>query len=330
MTLQVDAESFSSDFTAIESAVAQHIRGKREQIRLSIVCMLSQGHLLIEDVPGVAKTSLAKALAGAIGGAFRRIQFTADLLPSDVTGVRIYDQGRGDFRFEEGPVFTNVLLSDEINRASPKTQAALLEVMAEKQVTVDGSPRPVPEPFVCIATQNPIDFQGTYSLPEAQLDRFMMRLRLGYPDVERESMVIADNIAGQRPEDVRTVLQPERIRTMSAQARQAFLAPALRRYIAQLAAVTRGEEGGKLGIRLGVSPRGSIALATAALVYAMAAGRSYATADDVKELAVPVLAHRLVLDGTDPLGEGADDVVRTVLARVEVPTQRELAVTGSH
>jgi MoxR-like ATPase len=327
MISEAEAASFADHFATLTAGVAAHIRGKHEQIELAVTCLLAGGHLLVEDVPGVAKTSLAKALAEVIGGEFKRVQFTADLLPSDVTGVRIFNRNgsSGDFHFEKGPVFTNILLGDEINRASPKTQAALLEVMAERQVTVAGRPVPVPDPFLCIGTQNPVEFYGTYSLPEAQLDRFTMRLSLGYPTVDQEAEVIVDNMAGRRPGDSPPVSDPARVREQSAMTRKVHLAPTLLRYIAEIAAATRGTQGEQFDIRLGVSPRGSIALASCAAVRAASAGRVFATDDDVKDVAVPVLAHRLTLgDAAEPSAPLAETVVEKVLAQVPVPRRRDL------
>jgi MoxR-like ATPase len=286
------------------------------------VCLLAEGHLLIEDVPGVAKTSLAKAIARSIAGAeVRRIQFTPDLLPSDVTGVQVYDQARGNFEFRRGPVFANILLGDEINRASPKTQSALLEVMAERQVTVDGVPQPVPYPFFCIATQNPVEHQGTYALPEAQLDRFLMRIAIGYPDeLDDEVEIVANGIARRRPEELKPVVELDRLRTMIDEVRELHVSRKLQAYVAAISRATRQHP----DVRLGVSPRGSIALATAAQAYAATRGQEFVTADDVKAVAVAVLSHRLLLTPEARFQKRTPEaIVAEVLAGAPVPRDPE-------
>jgi MoxR-like ATPase len=288
-----DPAVFQRRFHQLSGNVESFIRGKADVVRLALVCLCAQGHLLIEDVPGVAKTSLAKAIARSVAGAsVRRVQFTPDLMPGDVTGVQIYDQSKGAFEFREGPVFANILVGDEINRASPKTQSALLEVMAEGQVTVDGRSVPVPRPFLCIATQNPIEHQGTYTLPEAQLDRFMMRIDVGYPDdLDDEASVIEDGVQRRRPEELPPVMEIDDLRGMIAAVREVTISPELSRYVGTITRATRKHK----EIDLGVSPRGSIALAVAAQAHAAAEGRSFVSADDVKQVAIPVLNHRLIL-----------------------------------
>jgi MoxR-like ATPase len=252
------------------------------------------------------------------GASVQRIQFTPDLLPSDVTGVQIFDQATGEFHFHQGPVFGHIVVGDEINRASPKTQSALLEVMAERQVTVDGDPRPVPRPFVCIATQNPIEHQGTYPLPEAQLDRFMMRIRIGYPSQRDEVSVVADGLARRRPEELEPVLGVSELVGMIDDVRGVHVAPVLQEYVVQLAAATRDLP----ELRLGVSPRGSIALAVTAQARAASAGRSFVTADDVKAVAVPVLSHRLLpTPETSVQNLSPETLVTRVLAKVPVPRE---------
>jgi MoxR-like ATPase len=290
--------------------------------------LFARGHLLIEDVPGVAKTTLAKAIARSIeGGCVRRIQFTPDILPTDVTGVQVFDQNRRRFEFHPGPVFANILIGDEINRASPKSQSALLEVMAERRVTVDGETHHVPRPFLCIATQNPIDQYGTFPLPEAQIDRFMIRTGIGYPSPADEAAVIADVVGGSTAEALEPVLHLDLARSMMDVVERVRVVPDICRYIVSLATATRGGEGLNLGIQLGVSPRGCIALAAAGQVLAASEGREFVSPDDVKALAVPVFAHRLLLlpgAGPEPDATRQADLVRQVLAATPVRRGRAL------
>jgi MoxR-like ATPase len=287
---------FQSKFDQMVRNIERVVYGKREAVRNALICLFAEGHLLIEDVPGVAKTSLARAIADSIKDAqIRRIQFTPDLLPSDVIGVQIFDQILQDFRFRAGPVFAHVVVGDEINRATPKTQSALLEIMAEHQVTVDGVTYESPRPFLCIATQNPIEHHGTFPLPEAQLDRFMMRINVGYPGIEEETQIIASGGANRTKAKLEQVIDVETMRMMTRTAAEVTVVAQVCRYIATLAAATRGEDGERRGLRLGISPRGCLALAAAAQALAASDGRSYVTPDDVRELAVPVLSHRLLL-----------------------------------
>jgi MoxR-like ATPase len=310
---------FAERFEALARNVETFIRGKGEAVRIALTCTLSEGHLLIDDVPGVGKTSLAKAVSQSIDGSMRRIQFTPDLLPSDVTGVQVWDQGKQEFVFRPGGVFANVVLADEVNRASPKTQSALLEVMAERQVTVDAVPYAVPRPFVVIATQNPVEQSGTYDLPEAQLDRFMMRVSMGYPDHEAEVEVVANGSRRLVPEDLRPVLSVDDMVRMTAVAHEVHLAPAILDYIVTITAATRRVP----ELRLGVSPRGSVALAQAAQALAASQGRPFVTADDVKALTGPVLEHRMILAPEAELqGRTSADLLETITASVPVPHQR--------
>ena len=299
--------------------VARVIQGKRDVIELALVCLVAGGHLLIQDVPGVGKTMLARCLAASIDGKLQRIQFTPDLLPSDITGVTIYNQAMNNFQFHPGPVFANVVHGDEINRASPKTQAALLEVMEEGRVTVDGSPYPVPRPFMVIATQNPVDMDGTYPLPEAQLDRFLMQLSVGYPDHAAEVSVLVGGYEATAVENLPAVTTAHEVATIVEFTRQVHVAQPLYDYLVRVTAATRTAG----GVRLGASPRAGLALLRAVRARAAAAGRTYAVPDDVKHLAVPVLAHRLLLTPDAELaGRSAADVVSETLATVPVPQPR--------
>jgi MoxR-like ATPase len=310
---------FAQRYEDLARNVEAFIRGKPEVIRLALVCMLAEGHLLIDDVPGVGKTSLAKAISQSIDGAMRRIQFTPDLLPSDVTGVQVYDAGKREFVFHPGPVFANIVLGDEINRASPKTQSALLEVMAERQVTVDAVPYVVPRPFVVIATQNPVEHGGTYDLPEAQIDRFMIRTSIGYPDHDSEVEVVNNGTRGRTPEQLQPVMNTTDLLQMIQVASEVYLAPAITSYIVTITAATRSMP----ELRLGVSPRGSLALAQATQAHAAAQGRSFVTADDVKLMAPFVLGHRMLLRPEAELqGRTPWDLLQSILASVPVPQQR--------
>ncbi|GIH18854.1 AAA family ATPase [Rugosimonospora africana] len=320
----ITPEYFATRFTEIADNIERVIRGKRDIIELALTCLLAEGHLLIEDVPGVGKTMLARSLAASIDGRLQRIQFTPDLLPSDVTGVSIYNPANGAFQFHPGPVFANILHGDEINRASPKTQSALLEVMEERRVTVDGRPQPVPRPFMVIATQNPIDMSGTYPLPEAQLDRFLMRLSVGYPDHASEVSVLMGTATGSGSlvEGLSAVSAAAEIGQLIAFASNIYVAPSLYDYIVELVAATRVAA----GVRLGASPRASVALLRAARARAVADSRGYVTPADVKALAVPVLSHRIVLTPEAELrGRTAAEVVEETMAGVPVPQTATVA-----
>lgn len=302
----------------LRAAVEQALEGKAETIELALVALLARGHVLIDDVPGVGKTTLARALAKAVGGELRRVQFTSDLLPSDVLGVSVYDQRQGEFRFREGPVFCNVLLADEINRASPRTQSALLEAMNEGQVSLDGQTRALPEPFFVLATQNPQDFAGTFPLPESQLDRFMVRLRIGYPPPQVEARLLL-GAGGDRTKEVPTVLDPAKLVALQREVDRVGLDPSLAAYLQGILAATRSTP----SLSLGASTRAGLNLARAARARALIRGRAYCIADDVHDLAVPVLAHRVRLaaeaEGYVPSREETEATVRDIVGRVPVP-----------
>jgi len=311
-----DWERFAARFHDIERNVERVVRGKEREIRLALVALVAEGHVLIEDVPGVGKTMLAKAIARSIDCSFRRIQFTPDLLPSDITGVNVFNQERGDFEFKPGAIFANVVLGDEINRASPKTQSALLESMEERQVTVDTVTYQLGTPFMVIATQNPIEHEGTYPLPEAQLDRFMMRLSLGYPDLEVEADILSTHGTTSPLEEIEPVADAPAVAEMIAQARRVHVAPAVRRYIVDLVDATRRHD----DLYLGASPRASIMLLRAARALAASRQRDYVVPDDVKELAVPVLSHRVIVTADAMMGgRSGAQVVREVLEQTPVP-----------
>lgn len=287
------------------------IVGKTEAIRLALVALLSGGHVLLEDVPGVGKTLLAKSLATSIAGQFQRLQCTPDLMPTDVTGTSIWNPKTGEFEFMPGPVFANVLLADEINRATPRTQSALLEVMEEHQVTIDGKSRRVPEPFFVIATQNPIEYQGTFPLPEAQMDRFALSLSLGYPTEEEELQMIQRLQAGQAQAALEPCITLEEVRSLQQQCTEIKVDPSLQQYMLNLVRATRQDE----EVTLGVSPRGTVALMRAVQALAFLDDRDYAIPDDVKYLAPYVLAHRIIPAG----GHRARAVVERLLRTIEIP-----------
>jgi len=325
--------SADRSFTIVESAVnvqeaaerttgnIEHvIVGKHAEVRLALVALLCEGHILIEDVPGVGKTMLAKALSRSIGTSFRRIQFTPDLLPSDVTGLSIFNQKTQDFEFRPGPIMAQIVLADEINRATPKTQSALLECMEERQATIDGVSYPMPSPFLVIATQNPIEYEGTFALPEAQLDRFLLRIRLGYPK-PMEELVILDEQKRLHPiESIQQVLALDELRQMQAGVKEIYVDQGVADYIIRLVTATREHA----DVYLGASPRGSLHLYRAAQALAAINGRDYVIPDDVKQLAVPVLGHRIIVRSQASLREVDNDaIVREILSTVSIAEPTE-------
>jgi MoxR-like ATPase len=309
---------FLGKLAELESALQVTIRGKAEAVRLSLVCLLARGHLLIEDVPGVGKTTLAQALARSVNCTFHRLQFTSDMLPSDVLGVTIYNAHAEIFEFKPGPIFSNFLLADEINRTTPKTQSALLEAMNESQVTIDGHSHTLPRPFMVIATQNPVEHHGTYPLPESQLDRFLMRLRLGYPDAASEREILR-NFETHHAAAAARVLEASQILELQAMTHRVAVEESLVDYMLAIVEKTRSHE----GLVLGVSPRGSQALYRAVQARALLEGRDYAIPDDVKRLAVPIFGHRVVVNTRTALAQRRSDlgdrIIEEILSVIEVP-----------
>ncbi len=296
--------------------VEKVIIGKNRELRLAITALLCGGHLLVEDVPGVGKTMLARAIAVSSGCSFRRIQFTPDLLPSDVTGVSIYNQQSNDFEFRSGPIISQIVLADEINRATPKTQSSLLEAMEERQVTVDGITHKVPLPFMVMATQNPIEYEGTFPLPEAQLDRFLIRVNLGYPTPDDEVTVLDEQQVSHPVDALKSVTDPTEIEQVQRAVREVYIDPLIKQYIVALAGATRQHE----DVYLGASPRGSIALLRTSQASALLEGRDYVIPDDVKNLAFVSLEHRIIISpGARVKGTSAADILADCLSRVSVP-----------
>jgi MoxR-like ATPase len=322
MTDPQDTPTFASLFGTIAENIGRVIQGKSDVIHMTLLCLVSEGHLLVEDVPGVGKTSLAKALARSIDCTFGRMQFTPDLLPSDVVGVNVWNREANRFEFRPGPIFASIVLGDEINRASPKTQSALLEAMAESQVTIDGDSYRLEPPFMVIATQNPIEHEGTYPLPESQLDRFLMRVSVGYPDRHSELDVLDTHADADALGALEPVVTARDIVGMAAAVRTVHVAPSLKGYLVDLAEATRRHP----YLLLGMSPRATLALQRVARARAAAANRNYVIPDDLKALAEPVLSHRLIVTPEAQLqGVRSGDVLGEILESVPIPTgTREL------
>jgi MoxR-like ATPase len=312
----ISATTSSETVERVTDNVARVVHAPEETLKLAVICLVSEGHLIIEDFPGVGKTMLAKALSRSIDCSFSRIQFTPDLLPSDVTGVNVFDQRTNEFEFRPGPVFANILLVDEINRASPKTQAALLECMQENQVTVDGVTYPLGLPFMVLATQNPIEYEGTYPLPEAQLDRFTMRLAIGYPPLQDEARMLSEQTSEPPLDSLEPVASAGEIVSVIEDAKRVFVEESVNRYVVAVLRHTRSDE----RLYLGASPRAGIALLRVAKALALTGGRDYVLPDDVKAVAAPVLAHRLIL-GPEARAAGlsAADLVAEAVERTPVP-----------
>jgi len=303
----------------LQTAIERVIRGKPEAVRLAIVTLLAGGHLLVEDVPGVGKTTLAHALARSLDCSFQRVQFTSDLLPSDVIGLSVYNQHDGRFEWKPGPIFASVVLADEINRTTPKTQSALLEAMAERQVTVEGVTHALPQPFIVIATQNPIEHHGTYPLPESQLDRFMLRLRVGYPSADDEKQILRDREHAEPLDEVQPVMSGQDVLELQAAVSEVSVDDAIVDYLMRIVTATRSSE----MLDLGVSPRGTLALFRAAQALALTEDRIYCIPDDIKRLIIPVFAHRLTVSSRYSSAmrrsEEAEAVLREIMKTVSVP-----------
>ncbi len=306
--------------------VEKVIIGKKAEVQLALIALICRGHALIEDVPGVGKTMLAKSISRSIGSTFKRIQFTPDLLPSDITGVSIYNQKTGDFEFREGPIIAQVVLADEINRATPKTQSALLEVMEERQLTVDGVTHMMPSPFLVLATQNPIEYEGTFPLPEAQLDRFLLKITLGYPGNAEEISIIEHQQHVHPIDDLKTAVEASDVLSLQDATKEVYVDNLIKQYVVNLSESTRRHETAYLG----ASPRGSLGLFRAAQALALLEGRDYAVPDDVKQLAGPVLAHRVIVSPAARMRDvtGAS-IIDEVLQRVPVPGARPRQRTGT-
>ncbi len=303
----------------LQAEIERVIKGKSETVKLALVALLAKGHLLIEDVPGIGKTTLANALARALDLSFQRIQFTSDLLPSDVIGLSIFNQRSGNFEWNAGPIFSNIVLADEINRATPKTQSALLEAMSEEQITIEGVSRPLPQPFMVVATQNPTEHHGTYPLPESQLDRFMLRLHVGYPSLNDEREILRDRERANPLESVEAVMSEEDILELQRKVSEVRVEESLLNYLLNVVALTRETD----RLELGISPRGTLALFRSAQAIALIEGRDFCIADDIKRLVLPVFAHRIIINsrqaGTKRRSFEAEQILQEILLKVKVP-----------
>ena len=309
----------SGKIHALQAAIERVIKGKSEVVKFALVALLAKGHLLIEDVPGIGKTTLSNALARSLDLSFQRIQFTSDLLPSDVIGLSIYNQRTGGFEWNAGPIFSNIVLADEINRATPKTQSALLEAMAEEQVTVEGVSRPLPLPFMVVATQNPTEHHGTYPLPESQLDRFMMRLHIGYPNLADERRILRDRESSNPLEFVSAVMSEQDVTELQTRAAEVRVDDALVEYLLQIVDATRKAD----QLELGISPRGTLALFRSAQALALIEGRDFCTPDDIKRLVMPCFAHRIIVhsrsSSTRNKTREAEQILLDILQKTAVP-----------
>ena len=307
---------YNESIRRIEESVSKAIVGKRETVEKLLVALLAGGHVLIEDVPGVGKTTLVHAVARSIGCSFKRIQFTPDLLPSDITGVTVYNMKQGEFEFKQGPITSNIVLADEINRSSPKTQSSLLEAMQERQITVDGNTYKLPNPFMVLATQNPIEYEGTFPLPEAQIDRFTIRISMGYPSYTEEKSILSKYQSDNSLEKMEPVISAEDIQTIQKEVEQVHVDDSIRDYMVQIVQATRGHR----DVYLGCSPRGTLALFNNSRSLAFIRGREYVLPDDVKELALCTLAHRIILKSEARIqGKDQDSVLLEILKSIRVP-----------
>ncbi len=321
----IDVQRVADTARRVTENVARVIVGKDETIELLLVALFCEGHVLLEDVPGIGKTTLAKALAKSLGCSFQRIQFTPDLLPSDITGVSVFNQKSGEFEYRAGPLHAQIVLADEINRAGPRTQAALLEAMEERQVTVDGVTHALPRPFLVLATQNPVELEGTFPLPEAQVDRFLMRVALGYPNAEDERAILRRFRATNPLHELAPVVSANEILEMQSIVRRVTVHPAIEEYIVRLTRATREDK----AIQLGASPRGSLALYHTAQALAALRGRDFVLPDDVKQLLAPVLEHRLIATSQARVrGRVVSDILQDIAARVPVPVEESWSVEG--
>lgn len=319
VTPMTPALSATAKISRLQAAIERVIKGKSQTVKLALVALLAKGHLLIEDVPGIGKTTLANALARALELSFQRIQFTSDLLPSDVIGLSIFNQRSGHFEWNAGPIFSNIVLADEINRATPKTQSALLEAMSEEQITVEGVSRPLPQPFMVVATQNPTEHHGTYPLPESQLDRFMLRLHVGYPNIDDERQILRDRERANPLQFVRAVMSQDDILELQQSATEVRVDEVLVDYLLNIVAQTRETD----ALELGISPRGTLSLFRSAQAFALIDGRDYCIADDVKRLVLPVFAHRVIVNSrqasTKRQTTQAEQILQDILQKTTVP-----------